>query len=76
MGNTPQDAEAEHTHTFSQIPAYMRETIMYTQNGSQHSIGATMTTQQQTAQVTELYTVSTVNDNPTPISAYFDWIAL
>jgi hypothetical protein len=60
-GNTTQDADAEHTHTFSQIPAYMRETVMYTQNGSQHSIGATMTTQQQSAQVTELYTITTVN---------------
>jgi hypothetical protein len=47
----------------------MRETVMYTQNGNQHSIGATMTTQQQLTQVTELYTVDTVNDNPVPISA-------
>jgi hypothetical protein len=72
-GNTTQDADAEHTHTFSQIPAYMRETVMYTQGGSQHSIGATMTTQQQTNQVTELYTVSTVN---TPIAILVNWIAI
>jgi hypothetical protein len=51
----------------------MRETVMYTQNGGQHSIGATMTTQQQTTQVTELYTTNTVN---TPIAILVNWIAI
>ncbi|MCL2135615.1 MAG: hypothetical protein FWH37_08775 [Candidatus Bathyarchaeota archaeon] len=72
-GTTPQDADAEHTHNFSQIPDYMRETVMYTQGGSPHSIGATMTTQQQTAPVTELYTINTVN---TPIAILVNWIAI
>ena len=72
-GNTAQDADAEHTHTFSQIPAYMRETIMYDQSGGQVHTGATFTTIADNTQVTEIYTVTTVN---TPISIAVDWMAI
>jgi hypothetical protein len=72
-GNTAQDADAEHTHTFSQIPAYMRETVMYDQAGGQVHTGAAFTTIADNTQVTEIYTVTTVN---TPIAILVNWMAM
>ena len=73
MGNTSQDAEAEHTHAFSQIPPYMRETVMYDQAGEQVHTGGAFTTILDNTQVTEIYTVSTVNK---PISILVNWMAM
>jgi len=69
-----------HTHTFSQMPTYMRETVLRLQSGTPHSIGSTLTMYQDTAVSTDLYTEnaggSSGSSLGTPVGVTFCWIAV
>jgi hypothetical protein len=69
-----------HTHTFSQMPTYMRETVLRLQNGTPQSIGSTMTMYQNAATSTDLYTENAGGGSGsslgTPVGVTFCWIAV
>ncbi|MDR2707140.1 MAG: hypothetical protein LBB87_00110 [Nitrososphaerota archaeon] len=69
-----------HTHTFSQMPTYMRETVLRLQNGTAHSIGSTLTMYQDTAVSTDLYTENAGGGSGSSlgvsVGVTFCWIAV